>query len=335
MANPDPCQVYTQAFTLAPGRSVHVTHHRGHAMTTLRSPHRGRAARRPRLRRAADRRRRALPRRVRRGRHLRLAPHGQPLAGHRRVGGAAGRAVRHARCSTSRSRRGPRTSRTSSSRSSCCATASPNRPISELTRIGTVEGFGAMLRHLPMPDFDACLRRGRHGHGHRPPRQRPVRGPRPRRGRLRGRGRPRPHVVRRPRHRLREPGHRGRDRQHAGPHGHRHRPRRRPSSYRRSATTAKSARVLPDDIDFTLEMVVGRMIGLLLIEISAFHGFTWAEAVLSDTDLLRRRRRGGPHHLLHPGRRDPPRRLPADGAVARCATAPGSATAARSTTAPR
>ena len=43
---------------------------------------------------------------------------------------------------------------------------------------------------------------------------------------------------------------------------------------------------LPDDIDFTLEMVVGRMIGLLLIEISAFHGFQWAEAVLSDTDLV-------------------------------------------------
>ena len=33
-------------------------------------------------------------------------------------------------------------------------------------------------------------------------------------------------------------------------------------------------------------MMVGRMIGLLLIEISAFHGFHWAEAVLSDTDLV-------------------------------------------------
>ena len=28
------------------------------------------------------------------------------------------------------------------------------------------------------------------------------------------------------------------------------------------------------------------MIGLLFIEISAFHGFAWAEAVLSDTDLV-------------------------------------------------
>jgi hypothetical protein len=49
---------------------------------------------------------------------------------------------------------------------------------------------------------------------------------------------------------------------------------------------AIAGRVLPDDIDFTLEMVVGRMIGLLLIEISAFHGFRWAEAVLSDTELV-------------------------------------------------
>jgi hypothetical protein len=44
--------------------------------------------------------------------------------------------------------------------------------------------------------------------------------------------------------------------------------------------------VLPDGVDFTLEMVVGRMIGLLLIEISAFHGFQWAEAVLSDDELV-------------------------------------------------
>ena len=48
---------------------------------------------------------------------------------------------------------------------------------------------------------------------------------------------------------------------------------------------AIAARTLPDGIDFLAEMVVGRMIGLLLIEISAFHGFTWAAGVLSDTDL--------------------------------------------------
>jgi hypothetical protein len=40
------------------------------------------------------------------------------------------------------------------------------------------------------------------------------------------------------------------------------------------------------ELDFGLEMLVQRMIGILLIEISAFHTFAWAEAVLSDTDLV-------------------------------------------------
>jgi hypothetical protein len=48
----------------------------------------------------------------------------------------------------------------------------------------------------------------------------------------------------------------------------------------------EASRVLPADIDYTLEMVVTRMIGLLLIEISAFHGFAWAAAVLSDEQLV-------------------------------------------------
>jgi hypothetical protein len=40
------------------------------------------------------------------------------------------------------------------------------------------------------------------------------------------------------------------------------------------------------DLDLGLEMLVQRMISVLLIEISAFHTFAWAEAVLSDTDLV-------------------------------------------------
>lgn len=59
-----------------------------------------------------------------------------------------------------------------------------------------------------------------------------------------------------------------------------------PADLARAAEAARAARVLPDDVDFTLEMVVGRLIGLLLIEISAFHGFRWAEAVLADTELV-------------------------------------------------
>jgi hypothetical protein len=54
----------------------------------------------------------------------------------------------------------------------------------------------------------------------------------------------------------------------------------------RARQAARAGRVLPDEIDFTLELLVGRMIGLLFIEISAFHGFAWAEAVLSDSDLV-------------------------------------------------
>ena len=47
----------------------------------------------------------------------------------------------------------------------------------------------------------------------------------------------------------------------------------------------EDARVFADlDLDF--EILIQRMIGILLIEISAFHTFAWAETVLSDTDLV-------------------------------------------------
>jgi len=49
---------------------------------------------------------------------------------------------------------------------------------------------------------------------------------------------------------------------------------------------ALADRVLPDDVDFDLEAIVERMTRLLLIEISAFHTFAWAEDLLSDTDLV-------------------------------------------------
>lgn len=48
---------------------------------------------------------------------------------------------------------------------------------------------------------------------------------------------------------------------------------------------ALEARVF-DDLDLGLEMLVQRMINILLIEISAFHTFVWAETVLSDSDLV-------------------------------------------------
>jgi len=45
-------------------------------------------------------------------------------------------------------------------------------------------------------------------------------------------------------------------------------------------------RVLPDDIDVNLELIANFMVRVLFIEISAFHTFRWAEAWLSDRDLV-------------------------------------------------
>ena len=50
--------------------------------------------------------------------------------------------------------------------------------------------------------------------------------------------------------------------------------------------SAMALRILPDDFDFDLEMMLTRMVRLLMIEISAFHAFRWAEEVLGDTDLV-------------------------------------------------
>lgn len=49
---------------------------------------------------------------------------------------------------------------------------------------------------------------------------------------------------------------------------------------------ALADRVLPDDVDVDLEQMLNRMISLLFIEISAFHAFAWAEALLDDRVLV-------------------------------------------------
>ena len=54
---------------------------------------------------------------------------------------------------------------------------------------------------------------------------------------------------------------------------------------KRCARPPKRVRRFPD-LDLSLEMMVRRMVSLLFIEVSAFHTFAWAEAVLSDTDLV-------------------------------------------------
>jgi hypothetical protein len=55
-----------------------------------------------------------------------------------------------------------------------------------------------------------------------------------------------------------------------------------PEEVRRNA---EAVRRFPD-LDLSLEMMVRRMVGLLFIEVSAFHTFAWAEEVLADTDLV-------------------------------------------------
>ena len=49
---------------------------------------------------------------------------------------------------------------------------------------------------------------------------------------------------------------------------------------------ASPQRLWPDDVSVDLEMLVERMTRLLLIEISAFHTFAWAEELLDDADLV-------------------------------------------------
>ena len=55
-----------------------------------------------------------------------------------------------------------------------------------------------------------------------------------------------------------------------------------PEEMRRAA---EAMRRFPD-LDLSLEMMLRRMVGLLFIEVSAFHTFAWAEEVLSDRDLV-------------------------------------------------
>ena len=49
---------------------------------------------------------------------------------------------------------------------------------------------------------------------------------------------------------------------------------------------ADAARLLPDDIPHELELMVTLMVRVLFIEISAFHTFAWAEAWMSDGGLV-------------------------------------------------
>lgn len=154
--------------------------------------------------------------------------------------------------------------------------------VSALTRIGTVEGFGGVLRQIPVPDWRACF-------------EEDVRGTaldhidrglfeahaRDEAGWGEAAGHDRMWFVARDvafEHPVTEDETaRMMARMGLGPGT----PAGRPGPSRPAP-----ARLLPDDVDPTLETIAARMIGLLLIEISAFHGFRWAEAVLADRELV-------------------------------------------------
>ena len=146
--------------------------------------------------------------------------------------------------------------------------------ISTLTRVGTVEGFGSMLRYLPLPDLHGTFEEDIRGTAteHIP------------RGLFEAHARDEAGFED-------EAGH---DRMWFAA---------RDIAFEHPVTTDQTAimlermgisgpggaplaaRVLPDAVPFELESMLARMIGLLFIEISAFHTFRWAEEVLSDPEL--------------------------------------------------
>jgi hypothetical protein len=158
--------------------------------------------------------------------------------------------------------------------------------ISTLTRVGTVEGFGGMIRHSVLPDLQSCFVED-----------------------VRGTAMDHLHGGLYEAHARDEAGHEDQA-------GHKEMwfaardiafedpvtvdetslmlermGIARPGSggqidVARMRADALANRVLPDDVDFDLETTVNRMARLLLIEISAFHTFAWAEALLDDPDLV-------------------------------------------------
>jgi hypothetical protein len=59
----------------------------------------------------------------------------------------------------------------------------------------------------------------------------------------------------------------------------------RPPTPEQMRASAEAMRQFPD-LDLTMEMTIRRMLGILFIEVSAFHTFAWAEEVLSDDTLV-------------------------------------------------
>jgi hypothetical protein len=162
----------------------------------------------------------------------------------------------------------------------------PEPIISSLTRIGTVEGFGSMIRYSVMPDFPRLFSEGVDGtaidhldRGLYEAHARDEAGHEDEAGHKQMWFAARDIAFENPvtedetvlmleRMGIATPGTGGQ------------------IDPERLRAQAVANRILPDDIPFELEALLDRMTRLLLIEISAFHTFAWAEELLSDPDLV-------------------------------------------------
>lgn len=159
----------------------------------------------------------------------------------------------------------------------------PDSVISELTRIGTVEGFGAMLRYSPIPDMRRCLEEDITGtaiahlggglyeaHARDEAGFEDVAGHKEMWFIARDLAFDHPVTADQTAVMLERMGIPAAD----------------PAAFAQLRKAAEAARLLPNVIEFELESLVGRMINLLFIEITAFHAFAWAEEILADTSRV-------------------------------------------------
>jgi hypothetical protein len=148
--------------------------------------------------------------------------------------------------------------------------------IGRLTQIGTVEGFGSMIRYSPIPDLQRCFVEDVSGTAtwHL------------------GRGLYEAHARDEAGYKA-EGGHKqmwfaARDIAFERPltEDQTQTMMDRMFGYGGPAGAGSSAEPLFPDIDQSLELLIQTMARLLLIEISAYHVFAWAEEVLADTELV-------------------------------------------------